>query len=78
MHFVIRGYHPLWPDFPDCSTIHEFLTPGISPTSPTTPDTTEIVQVWAVPLSLAATDGITIVFSSWGYLDVSVPPVRPA
>ena len=32
--------------------------------------------VWALPLSLATTDGITIVFSSWGYLDVSVPPVR--
>ena len=33
-------------------------------------------EVWAVPFSLAATDGITIVFFSWGYLDVSVPPVR--
>ena len=29
--------------------------------------------VWANPRSLAATDGITIVFSSSGYLDVSVP-----
>jgi hypothetical protein len=33
--------------------------------------------VWAVPRSLAATCGITLVFFSWGYLDVSVPPVRP-
>ena len=32
-------------------------------------------SVWANPRSLAATDGITIVFSSSGYLDVSVPPV---
>ena len=32
--------------------------------------------VWAVPRSLAATCGITLVFFSWGYLDVSVPPVR--
>ena len=32
--------------------------------------------VWANPLSLAATRGITIVFFSWGYLDVSVLPVR--
>ena len=40
------------------------------------PDTTEVVLVWATPRSLAATDGITIVFFSWGYLDVSVPPVR--
>ena len=29
--------------------------------------------VWAVPRSLAATNGITIVFSSFRYLDVSVP-----
>jgi hypothetical protein len=32
--------------------------------------------VWAVPRSLAATNGITIVFSSSGYLDVSVRRVR--
>ena len=32
--------------------------------------------VWAVPSSLAATTGITIVFSSSGYLDVSVLRVR--
>lgn len=31
--------------------------------------------VWAVPRSLATTCGITLVFFSWGYLDVSVPPV---
>ena len=34
-----------------------------------------LLMVWAVPLSLATTDGITIVFSSYGYLDVSVPHV---
>ena len=32
--------------------------------------------VWAIPISLAATTGITIVFSSSGYLDVSVLRVR--
>ena len=32
--------------------------------------------VWAVPISLATTQGITIVFSSSRYLDVSVPWVR--
>ena len=32
--------------------------------------------VWAVPRSLATTYGITIVFFSYGYLDVSVPRVR--
>ena len=29
-------------------------------------------MVWALPVSLAATSGITVVFSSSGYLDVSV------
>ncbi len=33
--------------------------------------------VWAPPRSLAATQGITFVFFSSGYLDVSVPPVSP-
>ncbi len=46
------------------------------PNRPHNPLTTEVVKVWAVPLSLAATDGITVVFSSCGYLDVSVPHVR--
>ena len=32
--------------------------------------------VWALPLSLATTRGITVVFFSCGYLDVSVPHVR--
>ena len=35
-----------------------------------------IIQlVWAVPISLATTFGITFVFFSSGYLDVSVPRV---
>ena len=33
------------------------------------------IPVWALPLSLAATDGIDVSFSSSGYLDVSVPRV---
>src|ERR1041384_2050773 len=41
---------------------------------PTTPANIRAL-VWAVPVSLAATQGITIVFSSSGYLDVSVPRV---
>ena len=35
----------------------------------------ETLTVWAVPLSLAATDGIDFSFSSSGYLDVSVHQV---
>ena len=33
--------------------------------------------VWALPRSLATTCGIIVIFSSYGYLDVSVPHVRP-
>lgn len=33
-------------------------------------------RVWANPGSLATTSGITVVFFSYGYLDVSVPHVR--
>ena len=40
------------------------------------PDNAETLSVWAIPRSLATTCGITIVFSSWGYWDVSVPRVR--
>ena len=34
-------------------------------------------SVWPLPLSLAATKGISVDFSSSGYLDVSVPRVSP-
>ena len=34
--------------------------------------------VWARPSSIASTKGFTVVFSSSGYLDVSVHRVRPA
>ena len=40
--------------------------PGLAVTRP----------VWAVPISLATTLGITVVLFSYGYLDVSVPHVR--
>ena len=30
--FRVRGYHPLWPDFPDCSTnTHQFFLTGLFP-----------------------------------------------
>jgi len=47
--FHVRGYHPLWPDFPDCST-----------------KDLRNYEYWAVPLSLATTDGISV---------DSIPPV---
>lgn len=42
------------------------------------PDIAETTSVWTNPSSLAATIGITFVFSSSGYLDVSVHRVRSA
>ena len=38
-----------------------------------------VTHAWvsAVPLSLAATRGVSVDFLSSGYLDVSVPPVAP-
>ena len=36
------------------------------------------LYVWALPISLAATFGISVDFFSSGYLDVSVPRVSPS
>ncbi len=46
----------------------------ISKCSPTTLQR-HAAEVWAIPFSLATTQGITIVFFSSWYLDVSVPRV---
>jgi hypothetical protein len=40
------------------------------------PNVAETSLVWALPRSIATTKGITFVFSSSGYLDVSVRRVR--
>ena len=57
---------------------HVLRLPKFLPTSRSYyPGTAWTAPVWAPPRSLATTCGITFVFSSWGYLDVSVPPVRP-
>jgi hypothetical protein len=67
-----RGCHPLRPDFPVCYASISGPTawsynPGPAVTGP----------VWALPRSLATTCGIIVIFSSSGYLDVSVLRVRP-
>ena len=49
-----------------------FLSP---PPRSLNPAVTSVTTVWALPLSLAATQGISFDFSSCGYLDVSVPRV---
>ena len=68
----VRAFHPLRTAFPDrsrsqTSTILESYNPGRALTLP----------VWALPRSLATTCGIIVIFSSCGYLDVSVPRVCP-
>ena len=63
--FHLRGFHPLWPAFPGCSVKSFGSIPRSEPRSARTP-------VWALPVSLAATPGIDVSFSSSGYLDVSV------
>ena len=48
-----------------------------APRGPYYPCAASTAQVWAKPLSLATTQGIDLSFFSCGYLDVSVPRVRP-
>ena len=67
----LRGFHPLWLAFP---VPFRCLPGSILQSEPQRAR----ALVWAPPVSLAATPGITFVFSSSGYLDVSVRrvPVR--
>ncbi len=67
----VRDYHPLRRIFPNASSsvIHRI-------TWSYNPIIAETIMVWASPISLATTLGITLVFSSSGYLDVSVHRVR--
>ena len=69
---LIQDYHLLRFTFPDNSymsfnSISWSYYPNNAVTS----------LVWAVPVSLTTTPGIIIIFSSYRYLDVSVPCVRP-
>jgi hypothetical protein len=76
MHFVNGAITLYGQTFQTVRLCMNLVTSRDIPNRPHNPHTTEVIRVWAVPLSLATTDGITIVFFSWGYLDVSVPPVR--
>ena len=67
MRLHLQGYHLLWRCFP---TVFDFSSQLILWSY--NPRKAVTFLVWAVPCSLAATEGITIVFSSSGYLDVSV------
>ena len=63
----VQDFHLLWLNFPELFHFvdHQMLWPY----NPTIAETT---VVWAGPRSLATTRGIIIIFSSSGYLDVSV------
>ena len=67
----LQDYHLLWFNFPEdsISVIKSTLQSYNHPIA-------ETIGFWAIPVSLATTQGITIVFSSSGYLDVSVLRVR--
>ena len=67
INFRVRVCHPLWTTFPDRSASLLFVTPW-GPYNPAV----ETTAVWAVSLSLAATEEIDFSFYSYGYLDVSV------
>ena len=73
LEFRVRDCHPLWSAFPDRSATL-LMTPSDVPYNPAG----ETPAVWAIPISLAATDGIDFSFSSSGYLDVSVHQVVTA
>jgi|SRR5210317_620406 hypothetical protein len=66
--FRIRACHPLWTTFPDRSASQLFGNSGGGPYNPAV----ETTAVWAISLSLAATEEIDFSFYSCGYLDVSV------
>ena len=68
----LQDYHPLWSPFPERSTrMNEPISWSYNP-----PRCCHR-EVWAVPRSLTTTWGITLVFFSCSYLDVSVRSVRP-
>ena len=64
--FVSTGFSPSV-----MSLSRNFSLMSSSKCSPTTP-VQHATQVWALPFSLATTQGIIIIFFSCGYLDVSV------
>ena len=76
MHFVNGAITHYGQTFQTVRLYMNLVTLRDIPNRPHNPSTTEVVKVWAIPRSLATTYGITFVFYSCGYLDVSVPPVR--
>jgi hypothetical protein len=80
--FRLRGCYPLWRDVPVTSTTTQLCnfptrrqTDHDEPYNPRTTTTAvyHTARVWALPFSLATTQGVEVSFLSSGYLDVSVP-----
>ena len=80
--FRLRGPYPLRRAVPCTSPTTELCdsptrrqTDQLEPYNPpvTTPAGYHITGVWALPFSLATTQGVEVSFLSSGYLDVSVP-----
>ena len=69
--FRLQGCYPLWRIFPDRFTYSVSLSLQWNVLQPLKAS----LQVWALSVSLAATQEIDFSFSSSGYLDVSVPRV---
>ena len=82
--FRLRGHYPLRRAVP-CTSPTTVLsdsptrrqTDQLEPYNPpaTTAAACHVTEVWALPFSLATTQGVEVSFLSSGYLDVSVPQV---
>ena len=72
--FRVRASHPLRTNFPDGSAT---LSAAARRRSYNPGRGLKTAPVWANARSLATTCAIIVIFSSSGYLDVSVPRVRP-
>ena len=69
--FRLRGFYPLWLNFPvNSASLPQFVPQSATPQ-------VLLLKVWPLPISLAATLGISFDFSSSAYLDVSVQRVSP-
>ena len=87
VRFRLRGRYPLWRAVPCtspttqlCNSPTRRQADQLKPynTATTTAAAYHVVTVWALPLSLATTQGVEVSFLSSGYLDVSVTQLASA
>ena len=70
----LRGFHPLYQHVPEHFSSENSIQRH---STPHPYHVTMAGSVWALPFSLAATNGISIDFSSSSYSDASLRTVRP-